>query len=98
MAGTPIMAASRAPATVPEYMTSSPQLRPRLMPDTTSTGRVAANSGKMAAHACSASAVQSAGVPDTCVESTHHRTVSQRCWDDVSYADASMRRLQAWMV
>src|SRR2546427_12879280 len=39
MEGTPRIVPSRAAETVPEYVTSSPRLAPRLIPDTTSAGR-----------------------------------------------------------
>ena len=39
MEGTPRIVPSRAAETVPEYVTSSPRLTPRLIPDTTSAGR-----------------------------------------------------------
>ena len=56
--GTPSSAASIAPDTVPEYVTSSPMLRPLLIPDTTRSGGVSKS-------LVNATLTQSVGVPST---------------------------------
>ncbi len=55
----PSSAASSAPATVPEYVTSSPRFQPLLMPETTRSGSVPPKICVIAMF------TQSVGVPST---------------------------------
>ena len=69
--GGPSSAASNAPDTVPEYVTSSPRFHPLLMPDTT-------RSGMPRSTLVMAMLTQSVGVPSTAYTRSRNRFESER--------------------
>ena len=62
-AGRPRRAASRAAPTVPEYVTSAPRFAPRLMPETTRSGRRVLDAEQADAHAVGRRAVAGDALP-----------------------------------